>query len=131
MQPSRIRQKVKPPQPSRLDSNSVTLALMNRAMKKTIIQEQLPKYLKASLPEKTVILDSVCRVSGMERKSAIRAFGREQKHSNWKTPPRLGRPKFYTAETEAALAFVWEQYEYPCAERLIGEIPEGANKLRP
>lgn len=60
----------------------------------------------------------------MHRKAVIRAFGREQKRSKWKAKPKLGRPRKYTAETEAALAFVWEQYEYPCAERLIGEIPE-------
>jgi hypothetical protein len=93
-------------------------------MKKTIIEEQLPTYLKASLVDKTAILDSVCRISGMERKSAIRAFGRERSRSRWNAPPKIGRPKYYTAETEAALAFVWEQYEYPCAERLIDEIPE-------
>lgn len=97
---------------------------MTRAMKKTIIEEQLPTYLKASLVDKTAILDSVCRISGMERKSAIRAFGRERSRSRWNAPPKIGRPKYYTAETEAALAFVWEQYEYPCAERLIDEIPE-------
>jgi hypothetical protein len=93
-------------------------------MYKSIILEKLPKYLKASLPEKTNIIDSVCEVSGMERKSVIRAFRREQNRSGWKAPPKLGRPKFYTAETEAALAWVWEQYDFPCAERLIDEIPE-------
>jgi hypothetical protein len=93
-------------------------------MYKAIIAEKLAVYLKASLPEKTSIINSVCAVSGMKRKSAIRAFGREQKRSHWQPVPKLGRPKLYTAETEAALAFVWEQYEYPCAERLKDEIPE-------
>jgi hypothetical protein len=93
-------------------------------MYKTIVQEKLEVYLKASLLEKTSIINSVCDVSGMKRKSVIRAFGREQKHSNWEPVKKLGRPKYYTAETEAALAWVWEQYEYPCAERLINEIAE-------
>jgi hypothetical protein len=93
-------------------------------MYKSIIQEKLAAYLKASLSQKTIIINSVCDVAGMKRKSVIRAFGREQKHSNWEPAPRLGRPKLYTAETEAALAWVWEQYEYPCAERLKNEIPE-------
>lgn len=60
----------------------------------------------------------------MHRKAVIRAFKREQLRSGWKAPPKPGRPAHYTAETEAALAFVWEQYEYPCAERLKNEIPE-------
>lgn len=93
-------------------------------MQKIIIEEQLPSYLTASLPDKTAIISSVCRISGMNRKSAIRAFKRERTRSGWKAPPKVGRPKFYTAETEAALAFVWEQYDYPCAERLIEDMPE-------
>jgi hypothetical protein len=93
-------------------------------MKKTIIQEQLPAYLRASLPEKTTIVSSVCHISGMHRKAVIRAFKREQFRSGWKAPPKLGRPKHYTAATEAALAFVWEQYDYPAAERLHPQIAE-------
>jgi hypothetical protein len=87
-------------------------------MQKTIIQEQLQTYLKAALPEKSAIITSVCQVTNMHRKAVIRAFKREQLRSSWKAGPRLGRPRYYTAETEAALAFVWEQYDYPAAERL-------------
>ena len=97
---------------------------MKRAMYKTIVQEKLSAYLKASLPQKTNIINSVCAVSGMRRKSVIRAFRREQNRSGCKPVVKLGRPKYYVAETEAALAWVWEQYEYPCAERLKNEIPE-------
>ena len=93
-------------------------------MQKTIIQEQLPAYRQASLAEKTAIVSSVCRVTGMRRKSVIRAFARERKRSSQKIPAKLGRPIYYTLETEAALAFVWEQYDYPSAERLHPEITE-------
>ena len=97
---------------------------MTKAMKKTIIQEHLSTYLAASLPEKSQIISSICHVSGMHRKAIIRAFKREQVRSRWKSSPRLGRPKQYTAETDAALAFTWEAYDYPCAERLQEEMPE-------
>jgi hypothetical protein len=97
---------------------------MKRAMQKTIIKEQKITYLKANLPSKTSIISSICQVTGMHRKSVIRALSREHKRSNWKSPPRLGRPKYYTAETDAALAFIWEQYDYPVAERLHPEVPE-------
>lgn len=60
----------------------------------------------------------------MQRKAAIRAFAREQRRSNWKVPNQLGRPRVYTAETEAALAWVWEQYEFPSAERFKNELKE-------
>ena len=97
---------------------------MKRTMFKAIIEEKLPKYIKASLPEKSVIVTSVVEVSGMHRKAVVRALNRERKRSSWQPPPRLGRPKKFTAETEAALAWVWEQYDYPCAERLYDEIAE-------
>src|SRR5476651_2074198 len=91
---------------------------MKRVMQKSIIQEQLQAYLKAALPGKSAIITSVCQITGIHRKAVIRAFKREQLRSSWKAGPRLGRPRYYTAETEAALAFVWEQYDYPAAERL-------------
>mgnify|MGYP001591162108 FL=1 len=74
--------------------------------------------------EKTVILDSITGVTGMDRKAVIKALARERKRRKWSLPETRGRPKMYTAETEAALAFVWEQYDYPCAERLYDGIAE-------
>lgn len=60
----------------------------------------------------------------MNRKSVIRAFARERKRPRHKPPAKVGRPKVCTAETDTALAWVWEQYECPSAERLHPEIPE-------
>ena len=97
---------------------------MKRTMFKAIIEENLPKYIKASLPEKSAIVSSIVEVSGMHRKAVVRALNRERKRSNWQPPPKLGRPRKFTVETEAALAWLWEQYDYPCAERLKDEIPE-------
>jgi len=79
---------------------------MKRTMFKAIIEENLPKYIKASLPEKSVIVSSIVEVSGMHRKAIVRALNRERKRSNWQAPPRLGRPRIYLPETEAALAFM-------------------------
>ena len=103
---------------------------MNRAMQKTIILEHLQEYITASAVRKTEILNHVCFTTGMQRKAVIRAFSREQKRSNWRAPPKLGRPRYYTAETEAALAWLWEQYEYPSAERLHNELPEAVRIFR-
>jgi hypothetical protein len=93
-------------------------------MFQAVIEENVPKYIKASIKEKSAIVSSIVEVSGMHRKAVVRALNRERKRSNWQPPPKLGRPKKYTAETEAALAFIWEQYDYPCAERLKDEVPE-------
>lgn len=97
---------------------------MKRTMFKSIIKENVQKYLISSLEEKSVIIASIVEVSGMHRKAVIRAFNRERKRSGWEASPKLGRPKQFTAETEAALSFIWEQYDYPCAERLHNEITE-------
>lgn len=93
-------------------------------MFKSIITEKLPKYIKADATGKSAIVTSIVEVSGMHRKAVIRALNRERKRSNWQPPPRLGRPKKFTAETDTALAWVWEQYDYPSAERLHGEVHE-------
>lgn len=100
---------------------------MNRTMSKQIIIEKLPEYIVATVPEKTVIISSIVTVTGMQRKAVIRALGRERRRSNWLAPPKLGRPRVYTAETDAALSWVWEQYDYPSAERLFTEIPEAVH----
>lgn len=89
-----------------------------------IIQEKLPQYIQATVHEKTVIVTSLVTISGMHRKAVIRALNREIVRSHWNTPPKLGRPRKYTPETEAALAWVWEQYDYPSAERLHNELTE-------
>lgn len=93
-------------------------------MFKAIINEKLPEYLKANNQQKSLIVSSVAEVSGMHRKAVIRALSRESKRSRWKVSPKLGRPKYYTTETESALAWIWEQYDFPSAERLHNEIPE-------
>ena len=93
-------------------------------MNHTVIKEQLPKYLRANKQAKGSILQHIMAVTGMPSKSVIRALGRERKRSKLQPPKRAGRKPYYTAETNAALAWVWEQYEYPCAERLKDQIPE-------
>ena len=93
-------------------------------MFKAIIEENLPSYLKAKTSEKTAIITSIVTVSGMQRKAVIRALNRERKRSNWQRPLKLGRPRKYLPETDAALAWIWEQYDYPSAERLHDEVAE-------
>jgi hypothetical protein len=97
---------------------------MKRAMKHAIITDQLTSYLKADKKTKGDILTRITAVTAMPRKSVIRALRREQYRSNLNPPKKRGRKPYYTAETEAALAFVWEQYDYPCAERLKEDTSE-------
>jgi hypothetical protein len=97
---------------------------MKRAVMREIIQDKASTYRKATVTRKTEIISSIVEVTGMHRKAAIRAMGVALKRRKYALPETRGRPKIYTNETEAALAFVWEQYDYPSAERLVLEIPE-------
>jgi hypothetical protein len=97
---------------------------MERTMKHAIINDQLPKYLKLNKKAKGEVIQRIMSVTGMPSKSVIRALGRERNRSSLSSPRRRGRKRYYTTETEAALAFVWEQYDYPTAERLHPEISE-------
>lgn len=89
-----------------------------------IILEKLPAYCKADVAGKTALITSIVTVTGMQRKAVIRALNRERQRSGREAPPKLGRPRKYTTECDAALAFVWQHYDYPSAERLHGEIAE-------
>jgi len=102
-------------------------------MFRDIIAEKLPGYVTASVNDKTVIVSSTCEVTGMHRKSVIRALARHNKgrtSNRSSTLVKLGRPHKYTAETNAALAFVWEAYNCPCAERLFNEIDVAVSIFR-
>lgn len=89
-----------------------------------IIRDKKQAYYQADRRGKTDIITSIATITGMGRKAIIKALARERKRRTWELPETRGRPKLYTADTEAALAWVWEQYDFMCAERLIDELPE-------
>jgi hypothetical protein len=95
-----------------------------------IIREKISAYRKAGAHRKTEIISSIVEVTGMHRKAVLRAMARELRRRKQSLPETRGRPKLFTADTEAALAFVWEQYDYPSAERLVLEIPEAIRVFR-
>jgi len=65
----------------------------------------------------TKILDTVRSVTGMNRKSIIRAFNRIQLERE-SSPEERGRPVYYTPDTTAALKDVWEAGSEVCGELL-------------
>lgn len=97
---------------------------MKRVIMRDIIKEKLPEYRKAGAHRKTEIITSIVEITGMHRKAVIRALSAEKRRRKYPPPETRGRPKFYTNDTEAALAYIWEQYDFPSAERLVDEIPE-------
>lgn len=102
---------------------------MTMATKQEIFKEKLQAYLATDKVGKGKILDAVCRVTGHDRKSAIRRFRTFQLR-----PPsfqeRRGRKKVYDHRTTAALKEIWEAANRICAERLQPMIPEYVRTLK-
>lgn len=97
-----------------------------------IICGQVERYRKASKKERGEILDHLCSVTGRRRDSISRTLcnklgykvstsGTKKPHERRRGP---GRPLKYSKEVDAALEYIWESYNYPCAERLKQVIPD-------
>jgi len=65
----------------------------------------------------TAILNTVCEVTGLQRKAAIRKFSRLQMKRSSGEESR-GRPLYYTPDVTAALKEVWEAGGEVCGELL-------------
>jgi len=87
------------------------------ATKNEVFAQYRKEYLKSSRERKGAILDAVCEVTGMLRKSAIRKFRRLQMKSGTCHEGR-GRPTRYTPDVIAALKYVWDAAGEPCGEIL-------------
>jgi len=96
---------------------------MTMETKNNIFDEHLSRYLKADKEEKGRILDHVCFVTKMHRRSAMRKFRRLQTKDPCSTEGR-GRPLYYTPDVTAALKDIWEAASEICGE-LIFSIFKG------
>ena len=75
------------------------------------------KYLKArTRKEKSLILDEYCGNTAQARKYVIRKI---QPGVVLRLKQRKKRKETYDSQVKAALARVWEIFDYPCAQRLI------------
>ncbi len=93
---------------------------MSNSAKKEYLIELRKRYFTATKAEKSLILDELCTVCGLNRKYAIRLIYRKQTvHNNKK-----GRPKIY--RSQAILDFlkdIWVLTNLACSERLKAAIP--------
>ena len=96
---------------------------MNMTTKKEICQEMLGAYIQASVEKKSKILDHICAVTSMHRKSVIRRLRKLQMKDPLRTDQR-GRPCYYTPDVDAALVQIWEAANQLCGELLHGMIAE-------
>ena len=94
---------------------------MTRGGVKEYFEAVQGRYLKGNRREKGRILDEVTKVTGYDRKAAIRLLGQRGKG---KPASRRGRSKQYGIEVVAALKGAWEASDRMCSKRLRPFLPE-------
>jgi hypothetical protein len=101
---------------------------MNMKTKQEIIKQYKREYYKTKATKglkhvRTCIINTVQEVTGMKRKSVIRALNREQVKDP-RTLETRGRKTIYTADTTAILKELWEIGNEACGELLHPMIAE-------
>lgn len=96
---------------------------MTMATKNEIFQSKLALYLKANKALKQQILDTVCSLTGLHRKAAIRKFKVLQLRSPGHIAKR-GRPVTYTPDVTLALKDIWLAASELCGELIHPVIAE-------
>lgn len=92
--------------------------------KKELFGIELQVYLKASKKEKSRILDSLSRQTGMWRESIMRSFKRLQMESVYSPKKKRGRSVYYTPDVCAGLKEIWLAANSCCGELLHPVIAE-------
>ena len=99
---------------------------MSLESRREYLQRMRDRYRQASRSEKTLLLDEMEQVTQMHRKSLVRllrspSLERRKRHRQ--------RGKAYGADVQHVLAIICESYDYPCAERLAGNLGWMAEQL--
>src|SRR2546430_13689452 len=102
---------------------------MTMATKNEIFQSKLASYLQADKAGKRAILDTVCNVTKLHRKAAIRKFKTMQLTSS-SSPERRGPPRTYTPDVTPALKDLWFAASELCGEPIHPIIAEYVGILK-
>jgi hypothetical protein len=87
---------------------------MTQTSKTELLKEVKARYLKATVEEKTKILDEFCNNANYNRKYATRIL---QARHRYKTGTKTA-PKKYLGKPMEIIIKVWELLNYPCGARL-------------
>jgi len=93
---------------------------MSRRGTRELVDRLRHRYLQASRAEKKKILDEFVAITGMHRKSAVRAL----RHGYAPGQKRRGRQRTYTGAVVAALVTIWQVCGRICGKRLHPFLPE-------
>lgn len=96
---------------------------MNMTTKSNIFKRYLDEYLKANKQRKGEILKTVCDITLMHKKAAIRKFKKLQMTRGC-DPEKRGRKTYYTPDVSVALRTVWKAASEICGELVHPIIEE-------
>ena len=94
--------------------------LMTAPARRELVEALRQRYTAATRDEKVRILTEFSAVSGLHRKSAIRALNAEV---DIPSPNRRGRPRLYEQAVQQALVTLWEASDRVCGKRLKSLLP--------
>ena len=95
--------------------------MMSQQSKRELVEAIRERYLKASKPEKTKIIDEFVATTGYHRKHAIRLLKRGPSNRQGK---RRGRKATYQGEVIKVLEQIWDICGRICSRRLHPHLPE-------
>ena len=101
---------------------------MGMTARREYLQVLREKYFRArTKKEKTQILDEYCQNTGLSRKHVI---SRIQRRVDLGSGKKRLKKAHYDGEVTAALAQVWEIFDYPCGQRLKPILETEVERLR-
>ncbi len=102
---------------------------MTNLLKKELLLEIKPRYLKADKKEKGDILDEFCHNTGYNRKYAVRILQAGYDNNKVKRQGRKHRARKYGHEIMAVIVKIWELLEFPCGTRLKPNLVSTAEAM--
>lgn len=91
------------------------------------LQELQKEYLGGNRKDKTTLLNEAEKRTGLARKYLIRKVS---VRNGWPNKSRKKRKQVYDGQVVAALARLWEIFDYPCGQRLAPLLKTEVDRLR-
>ena len=99
---------------------------MGSKARREYLEVMQERYHSASRQERSTLLDEMEEMTGLHRKSLSRLMYRRDIR---RKPRSKERGRTYGSEVQRALRIIAESYDYPCAERLHGNLSWMAKHL--
>ncbi|MCR4330652.1 MAG: transposase [Patescibacteria group bacterium] len=102
---------------------------MSLPSRREYLKRLKPRYLKASIEKKTMLLDECCKMTGLNRKYLIVVLSAATDLEYKSTRQRKARKEIYDKRFVVVLKKIWEIMDYPCGARLKPVLSEMVEKL--